>query len=312
MKRRISIVIALLVILSLIPQGRALPITTYEIMFDLTTDTAEETIHILLTEPLPESRELSYDVNGAVTNLVILVDNQPIEPTITRNDGLTTMTFPAAAGTHDILLSFSTSDVLFSNDEGFVFTFPFSPPSGVTTLHVTAYLPKGYVAVGNSVFPGSGTPVSDGEQIGYTWTITDPKGTQFFSIQFESGIPLQDSFLLILAAAAGIGILVAVIFFLRRRHRSQFLLSFFEDERKVIVAVQKTKIVYQNKIERQFGFSRAKMTRIVKKLEARGLIKKEKAGRTNRLTWTGKSIPLQEKQQEPPQQNLLELTPEKK
>jgi uncharacterized membrane protein len=45
----------------------------------------------------------------------------------------------------------------------------------------------------------------------------------------------------------------------------------------------KEKIIMQNKLEKQLGFSRAKMTRVVKKLEAKGLIEKERVGRTNRL-----------------------------
>ena len=39
----------------------------------------------------------------------------------------------------------------------------------------------------------------------------------------------------------------------------------------------------QNKIEKELHFSRAKMTRLVKKLEAKGLVEKERIGRTNRL-----------------------------
>jgi uncharacterized membrane protein len=61
--------------------------------------------------------------------------------------------------------------------------------------------------------------------------------------------------------------------------------GFFDDEKLVVKYLQKNNPAYQNKVGKEFKFSRAKMTRIVKKLEHRGLVKKERRGRTNRLEW---------------------------
>ncbi|MCK5023460.1 MAG: MarR family transcriptional regulator [Candidatus Aenigmarchaeota archaeon] len=86
----------------------------------------------------------------------------------------------------------------------------------------------------------------------------------------------------------GFVILFGVVFafvttHLRRKVESEFMRGFSEDERKVLTILSQKKICMQKKLEKEFGFSRAKMTRIVKSLECKGLVEKEKIGRTNRL-----------------------------
>ena len=65
-----------------------------------------------------------------------------------------------------------------------------------------------------------------------------------------------------------------------------------EDERKVVEYLMGKKFSYQNKLEKKFGFSRAKMTRIVKKLKSKGLVTTKKFGRTNKIFWKEKRFKL--------------------
>jgi len=41
----------------------------------------------------------------------------------------------------------------------------------------------------------------------------------------------------------------------------------------------------QSDLQKTFGFSRAKSTRIIMVLEQKGLVRKQKYGRTNKLHW---------------------------
>ena len=43
----------------------------------------------------------------------------------------------------------------------------------------------------------------------------------------------------------------------------------------------------QDDLREALGFSKAKATRVVQALEAKGLLEKERAGKTNRLKWKG-------------------------
>ncbi len=65
--------------------------------------------------------------------------------------------------------------------------------------------------------------------------------------------------------------------------KHEFERGFSEDERRLLLILAKEKRIMQNKVGKELKFSRAKMTRLVKKLEAKGLVEKERVGRTNRL-----------------------------
>jgi len=106
------------------------------------------------------------------------------------------------------------------------------------------------------------------------------------SVQYEPVVKVND-FLVPVLVVAAVAAVIFVFLYFRRKSRQAFLMTFFEDERKVILAMMTEKVCYQNILERKFGFSRAKMTRVVQKLERKGLLRKEKAGRTNRLFWKG-------------------------
>ena len=56
-----------------------------------------------------------------------------------------------------------------------------------------------------------------------------------------------------------------------------------EDEQKAIRYIQSQKEALQKDLQREFGFSRSKATRIVKKLESKRIISKEEFGRTNKI-----------------------------
>ncbi len=85
-------------------------------------------------------------------------------------------------------------------------------------------------------------------------------------------------------------ILVTIGFFFykykpTKKIKDENLLGFREDEKKVINYIQDKKHLMQKEIEKEFNFSRAKCTRIIKKLEENNLIEKEEFGRTNKIHW---------------------------
>jgi uncharacterized membrane protein len=112
---------------------------------------------------------------------------------------------------------------------------------------------------------------------------------QVYSVQFEKAEPVQvivespteqaPLFLipLLVAGILALGLLAI------KRARKEFLRGFRKEDQQVIIYLQKHKSVWQNQLQREFSLSRAGTTRLVKRLEERGIITKENFGRTNKI-----------------------------
>ena len=102
----------------------------------------------------------------------------------------------------------------------------------------------------------------------------------------EKYVPPKQEFSLWLAVVAILaGSTLFIYFHFHERRKEDMLFGFRHDEKIAINYIQEKKIALQRDLEEQFKFSRAKATRIVSKLVEKGLVRKQRYGRTNKLTW---------------------------
>ena len=191
-------------------------------------------------------------------------------------------------------LEFSSERFIFTSGDIKQFLADLSLEFPVESMQIVVKLPVGYIT--DSHFPKGADIVSDGSRIILAWEFENPSSAlvsaRFRKAEDLSLLPLLGG--AVAAVAAGAGLL-----YYRRRSHQEFLQGFSEDETKVIECLRREKITYQNKVEKEFRFSRAKMTRIVKRLEEKGLLEKRRKGRTNRLKWIkGKAAGSPEKHKE--------------
>ena len=172
----------------------------------------------------------------------------------------------------------------------FVYSYGVKEPTDQFTLKL--YLPEGYGLVKTNeeqvlpYFPQGASIGSDGRHVTLEWDLIKPQlgSTLTFSVMYEHvGIkPYNTAYYLLpfLAAAA----LIAFLLF-RFRKAKDVLSVLTEDERKVIEVIRAKgkKYVKQRDIVRMTNFSKAKVSRILAALEERGLVKRERVGRTNRV-----------------------------
>ncbi|MFH8080591.1 MAG: hypothetical protein QXO84_01795 [Candidatus Aenigmatarchaeota archaeon] len=249
----------------------SLDIELYSIDFYIQPDmSVREEIKIVFSSPISE-RNITHTITSQISD--ISANNTFELLKVTFKNGKITIFLPNQ--TKEVYLSFKTSDLVYDYNGGKEFLVYVSPPEANKTKF-KVWLPKGYVMFKGSMMP-QGKVGSDGEKIFVSW---EGKGDTTLMVRFyqPSGSKLELLLALLLA-------LTAIILIIKSLKSEDYLLGFSNDEVKVIEAIREKKIVYQNKLERELGFSRVKMTRIVKKLEEKGLIKKEKIGRTNKLTW---------------------------
>lgn len=277
--------ITVLVFFLFISPVAALDISTYSVEYDIQSNgQVEESVTIVFSEPLDQPTQNSLSL-GEVSSIQVLADGQLLETDVMKEGNDVQVVFETPASTSTLLITFTAHTLVFQSTEVSQFFTDLSPPSS-ESMSVQVILPRGFVIFRDTFFPSNALIGSDGERITLTWTFTEPEESLAFSVQYEPVIKTND-LLLPLVIVLAILAIIALFFLFRRKRRTDFLYTFFEDERKVILALQSEKVAYQNTLERRLQFSRAKMTRIIQKLERKGLVAKEKAGRTNRLKWKG-------------------------
>lgn len=287
MNKLFTIALALILIL---PTPYAQNLTNYsiqsqEIKFDIQADNSvQQTMKFTFTNPV--NTAINYTVDNKVHNIQVSDGKQYIDYRLIPNaDSYIIEIFPKEPST-TLIISYRADDVVFHSDSIEHFFTEFSFGNTVQNLKVQVMLPVGYGVYQNSYLPIDGTINSDGQRIIVTWEKTNVQGNILFSVKFEN---LNSSpNILPIAIVISIGAVAYIYFHFRKKTKEEFIKGFREDEQKVIGYLEQHKKTFQNRLQKEFNFSRAKVTRIVMVLEQKGLVKKQRYGRTNRLTWLKK------------------------
>ncbi len=213
----------------------------------------------------PISNTLSYTLPLYASNVNVVGGDF-------RINGSELTIYPANATRIEI--EFDTKSLIFKNgDLNQIFTkFDFN---NVSNAILYIYIPSGYEIV--ETYPKANYS-SDGKNIIASWKLGNDSN---ISIKYQKITAEKNYWVLAIVIA-----FVAISFAFARKKESRF--KYLDDDERAVAELLSTgRVVYQNKIEKKLGFSRAKMTRIVKRLAKKGLVSKEKRGRTNRLKWTG-------------------------
>lgn len=139
-------------------------------------------------------------------------------------------------------------------------------------------------------YPENGIKGSDGRRIFVEWIFENPKlgetiriSTIYEKILKEENINIY--LILISAIILSFIIISLILIFVRRRKDvSKVLPILNEAERAIMEVILKSpEVLDQRKIVKATGFSKAKVSRVLKDLEERGLIKREKIGRATKV-----------------------------
>ena len=256
------------------------PVEQIDINYDINKDlSVSEELRINFFDALNSS--FTYSLQGNVHNIEVFGDGAELIYNIQKiNDKL--ILNIESEGKGEIIIKFISDDMVFSNDDVQQFFSSVDFDVDIKKMSAEIKLPQGYGLVENSFTPLNGQVRTDGTNIIINWLLTDTNSAVFSAKFYE--LNRQQNFTLALAALFLIIIAVLALYFIKKS-RKNFLVGFREDEKKVIQYLMQHRLSYQNTVEKEFHFSRAKMTRIAKHLETKGLVEKKKYGRTNKLIW---------------------------
>jgi uncharacterized membrane protein len=274
-------VLGFMVALLLFPAAHALEIPEYNITFDiLANGQVKEDVSMVFAGKLNAST-LNYIVLGDISDLRISSEGKNIDYILEKTGNENNVKFPVPDGTETLRISFTARDLVFAKDQIYSFSTDLQPPSP-ENVDVIALLPKGFGIYRDVVHPEGYETLTDGERIYLRWVFENPEDIlisfKFYNTHSDYSLAITVVMVMVIVFVAGY-----LTMHYRRKVRREFMRGFTEDERKVLKALSQRNVCMQKNLEKQFGFSRAKMTRIVKGLENKGLLEKERVGRTNRL-----------------------------
>ncbi len=258
-------------------------VTGMDITFDIQPDlSVSETVSFSFESPV-QDRFLNYTLNQQVKSMEAFGDGKELETSLIATGGSYAAQIRINEPIKNLTLNFVTENVVFKSKElRHLFTeLSLAQPKEIIRARVK--LPEGYALRKSELKPQGGSIMSDGSRVILEWNLKGSAQPLLISVFFT---PIAARANLWVPATI-ILLIVAFLMYARFRNRSkeEFLLGFREDQKKVIAYLQQHRIVLQRDVQKEFQFSRAKATRIVKTLEEKGLIRKEENGRTNKLFW---------------------------
>ncbi|MCD6215499.1 MAG: MarR family transcriptional regulator [Candidatus Aenigmarchaeota archaeon] len=172
------------------------------------------------------------------------------------------------------------------------FSYPFSITDPIKNFSLVVKLPvagalieRGKIPGLNPFSPANGVEGSDGRRIFVKWLWKKPElGTTIHVSLFYEKVKINES--AVLALVVLVAIIMIYIFFSGKKSSYDVVLPVLtRDERTVMEMVLKSDKgeVDQREIVRELDASKSKVTRIIKNLEERGLVKKVHIGRKNKI-----------------------------
>jgi len=232
-----------------------------------------------------DSDNVLFKTENEVQNIKVY-DNQGLEFQLTDQGILITKQFTANV-LDTINIEFDSKDFIKKSGKEFIFSYDFSIPFNSRQTKIKLTLPEGFV-LADAASPISPKPLSidtDGRLISIIWN-TDKLEESFivvykrgFTSKTESLLPIY----LLLALITALLTIIVTIKINRRKSRKFISGTLSDDENKITNLIKEDKDVTQKEISKLTGFSKSKMSKIVRRLDEKGVLKKKQFYKTNKF-----------------------------
>ena len=286
----VSVLVLIVSLMSFVPKGFAI-IQFYGADTDLSADgNAKIKLTVTFQQPV---KGFQLAVFGSVKNFETSSNSGPIDCGV--KVGAASIIDCKMNLTQDkrtLEMKFETADFVRTVDTKNLFSIDLSLSQPIDQAFATVKLPEGYALTNTTLIPAASPTaasiVSDGRRIIVNWNFANLTSDQSFKFQTlyetikdEFPIGLVSVSILSFLALGGIGF----VFYRRIKKTKEVILSVLDDfERKVIEVITNAGgEINQRKVVQETNLSKAKVSRVVKRLQERGLLEVTRLGRTNKL-----------------------------
>jgi uncharacterized membrane protein len=196
----------------------------------------------------------------------------------------------------NIDVSYITQSALEKSKEGYYFVSKITFNSGFPEVSIKFILDKGYFVSPDKIFPKPEGIETNGQQISINWALNDVKAGDdfpiFVSIETKSS---SNSLFIWLAVLAVLALACYIGYNLykgrkpsikeNKAEKAPIESHLIESEKTVINLLKQADRgeMWQRELQIKTGFSKAKLSRVIRNLESRNLVDKVPFGNTNKI-----------------------------
>lgn len=259
----------------------------YGIEDTITDDlSVKNVITLKFNETIPH---LDYQFNFNIYDLVASSTFDRAECSIKEQNIISCDFFNMTPEKNQLTLSFFTKEGVKQVDGKYVFSanYGFLPTKKLFALiRLPQYSILSEEVANTSYFPAEGKIISDGKTIAVFWE-KENIGEEHIQFSISYIFPQLSQILIISVAAIVIVAMVGLIMYSRRKQQApvEVITSVLNQDEKIIVDILKREgKALQKALVRESNFSKAKVSRLVKDMKDRGIVKIEPvSGRENRV-----------------------------
>lgn len=296
-------ILALFIALTTVSAASAADLSRWDVGVQLNEDmTASWKVTLEYKEPVSHD---DYWILAKVSSYSVFADGQPVACRKVPQEVGTSIICDDFRPAKNVVFEINTEEQVGIFDGFSIFRYAFPVTRFTDRFSVAVTLPLGSALVSAEQLRGTGlSPFSpsfgkegtDGRRIFVTWDLQNPRlgETTNVSILFEplAGTTTGAFALIVIASIA-----VLAIYFHYRKGRVRHILPVLTPgERAVMEVVMREKEADQKDIVKETDFSKAKVSRIVKGLEQRGLIDTQPKGRTKLIRLSSERRPAQKEE----------------
>lgn len=259
---------------------------------NITVDLQDETVNVQMDFEELTTTSVTYVTNHPVNNYNVEIEGEEVECDFEELAIGGEISCPTEYKKNfTVNLDYQTSGLVNSQNNVNFFRYSQSIYRPINRYNIKVILPEGTGLIDEEnistpvIEPVNGVVGSEGRRIHIEWDIRPSLGeTVSFQTTYEQ---LSPDYRTVVAVIASILVLAGLLrFYLRRRSESessQIIDSLPEDERDILDLLKASDDMLQKDIVDQSEYSKAKISGVVSSLEEKGIIRKEKEGRSNRI-----------------------------
>mgnify|MGYP001604237255 CR=1 FL=1 len=225
-----------------------------------------------------------FSIDQDIENIKVY-DNNDIDYLLT-DEGILINKDIRANEKNTVFIEFDSKELVRQSGKNFIFSLDFLLPSKPKNAKIKLVLPEGFVLsdLEPSISPKAKEIETDGKKINIIWNVNNSE--ESFIVVYRRGYfgkteslwPIYILLILII-----ILIFIALFIFQRKRTKEFISGTLSEDENKILKIIKENKEITQKKISQLAGFSKSKMSKLAKRLEDKGIIKRKRFFKTNKF-----------------------------
>ncbi|MFQ6009690.1 MAG: helix-turn-helix transcriptional regulator [Candidatus Aenigmatarchaeota archaeon] len=238
-----------------------------------------------------------YNILSPIENVSVYADDKKVSCDITTAAASKITCNLSEFKPEKMQIKYTARSLVKEIDKKIIFSSDYRVPLPTNNLYVKVNLPEGHVLVkGNEdfapCFPSDCLHASDGRKVIVIWNIHNVKigDGLYVSATYENigGVVTKTEMPVVLLAIpfAAIIILILITWFIYKKKLGvKMVLPVLKKDEKIIMEMLIGAKGYLNQkvLVKESGYSKAKISKILKSLEERGIVKLERIGRKNKV-----------------------------